>query len=122
MGKKFEVGKAYYCRMAGDVTAHRVLKRTTDRVQITCDIIRPCSDYCPWHHIRIIDGVETTDRGCMRADDIFKGKGGTSSPYHEKAKDDKMDIVHKMGSCGCAVILAAIVGAIIYAALKAGGL
>lgn len=116
MGKKFKVGEAYYCRRAGDVTAHRILKRTADRVQITCDIIRPCSDYCPWHHIRIIDGVETTDRGCMRADDIFKGKGKV------KRRDDKMDIIHKIGSCGCAVILAAIVGAIIYAALKAGGL
>lgn len=33
-----------------------------------------------------------------------------------------MDIVHKGGSCGCALILLAIVGFVIYKALKAGGM
>ena len=85
----FVVGKAYRCRDRGyGETAHRIIRRQRGRVQMTCDVIQYCSDYRPWRTITIVDGVETLEKGKIRADDEYLGPQNFTQSYIDAARGE----------------------------------
>ena len=85
----FVVGKAYRCRdKEYGETAHRIIRRQRGRVQMTCDVIQYCSDYCPWRTITIVDGVETLEKGKIRADDEYLGPQNFTQSYIDAARGE----------------------------------
>lgn len=84
----FVVGKAYRCRDSGyGETAHRIIRRQRSRVQMTCDVIEYCSDYRPWRKITVVDGVETLEKGNIRADDEYLGPQNFAQSYIDAARN-----------------------------------
>lgn len=85
----FVVGKAYRCRDRGyGETAHRIIRRQRGRVQMTCDVIQYCSDYRPWRTITIVNGVETLEKGNIRADDEYLGPQNFTQLYIDAARGE----------------------------------
>lgn len=85
----FVVGKAYRCRDRGyGETAHRIIRRQRGRVQMTCDVIQYCSDFRPWRTITIVDGVETLEKGKIRADDEYLGPQNSTQSYIDAARGE----------------------------------
>lgn len=79
---RFEVGRAYWCRDKGwGDTAHQILHRTEKKVLISCDVIEKRSDVEVWRSIRVQNGIETLERGKIRADDEYTGKRGFAKSY-----------------------------------------
>ena len=79
---RFAVGKAYWCRDKGwGDTASEILRRTEKKVLISCDVIEKRSDVTVWRSIRVENGVETLERGKIRADDEYTGKRGLAPSY-----------------------------------------
>ncbi len=79
---RFKVGKAYWCRDKGwGDSAHQIMRRGEKKVLISCDVIEKRSDVEVWRTIRVVDGVETMERGNIRADDEYTGKRGLAPSY-----------------------------------------
>jgi len=84
---RFEVGKAYWCRDKGwGDSAHQIMRRGERKALISCDVIEKRSDVEVWRTIRVVDGVETMERGNIRADDEYTGKRGLA-PIYAAAKE-----------------------------------
>jgi len=54
---------------------------------MTCDVIQYCSDYRPWRTITIVDGVETLEKGKIRADDEYLGPQNFAQSYIDAARN-----------------------------------
>ena len=79
---RFEVGRAYWCRDKGwGDSAHQIIRRGEKKALISCDVIEKRSDVEVWRTIRVVDGVETMERGNIRADDEYTGKRGLAPSY-----------------------------------------
>lgn len=79
---RFAVGKAYWCRdKSWGNSAHKIVRRTEKKVLITCDVIEKRSDVEVWRTIRVSGGVETLERGNIRADDEYTGKQCLAPSY-----------------------------------------
>lgn len=84
---RFVVGRAYWCRDKGwGDSAHLVIRRGERKALISCDVIEKRSDVEVWRTIRVVDGVETMERGNIRADDEYTGKRGLA-PIYAAAKE-----------------------------------
>ena len=84
---RFVVGRAYWCRDKGwGDSAHQVIRRGERKALISCDVIEKRSDVEVWRTIRVVDGVETMERGNIRADDEYTGKRGLA-PIYAAAKE-----------------------------------
>lgn len=79
---RFEVGRTYWCRDKGwGDSAHQIMRRGEKKVLISCDVIEKRSDVTVWRSIRVDNGVETLERGSIRADDEYTGKRGLAPSY-----------------------------------------
>lgn len=79
---RFKVGVAYWCHDKGwGDSAHLIIRRGEKKALISCDIIQKRSDVEVWRYIHVDNGVETMERGNIRADDEYTGKRGFAPIY-----------------------------------------